>query len=171
MPFQISALPVKQFEHLFGADDDVLSAHGVKRMVVDEFPGFPCRISLKDAALGESVLLLNFEHQPVTSPYQSSHAIFIRESADQAKLGPDEVPEQLRIRLLSVRAFDDEGMLIDADVVEGTELEQLVDRMFAQPLVSYLHIHHAKPGCYGARVDRSQSSKLDYGPPSTFATA
>ncbi|MGI9494303.1 MAG: DUF1203 domain-containing protein [Geminicoccaceae bacterium] len=154
MPFQISALPTDRFQHLFGADEDVLRAHGAKRMVVSECPGSPCRISLEDAAVGESVLLLNFEHLPVSSPYRSSHAILIRENAEQAKLAPGEVPEQLRIRLLSVRAFDQEGMMIDADVVEGTDLEQLVERMLAQPSVSYLHVHHAKPGCYGARIDR-----------------
>jgi hypothetical protein len=154
MPFQISALPIDRFEHLFGADEDVLSAHGAKRMVVSECPGFPCRISMEDAAVGESVLLLNFEHQPTSSPYRSSHAIFIRENAAQAKLGPGEVPDQLRIRLLSVRAFDQEGMMIDADVAEGIDLERLVERMFAQPSTSYLHVHHAKPGCYGARIDR-----------------
>jgi len=154
MSFQISALPIGQFQHLFGKDDDVLNAHGAKRMVVDECPGCPCRISLQDAAVGESVLLLNFEHQQATTPYRSSHAIFVRENAVEAQLQPNEVPDQLRIRLLSVRAFDQDGMMIDADVAEGNDLERLVDKMFAQPPVSYLHIHHAKPGCYGARVDR-----------------
>ncbi len=155
MPFQISALPVDRFEHLFGADEDVLKAHGAKRMVADESPGFPCRISLQDAAFGESVLLLNFEHQPANSPYRSSHAIFIREHATQAQLRPDEVPEQLRIRLLSVRAFDDKGMMIDADVTEGIDLERMVEDMFAKTSVRYLHVHHAKPGCFGARIDRT----------------
>ena len=159
MPFQISALPIDKFEHLFGAGEEVLSVHGAKRMVASECPGFPCRISMKDAAVGESVLLLNFEHQPINSPYQSTHAIFVRENAVQAKFEPDEVPEQLRIRLLSVRAFDQEGMMVDADVVEGTDLERLVERMFAQPSTSYLHVHHAKPGCYGARIDRVERAK------------
>lgn len=123
-------------------------------MIVDECPGFPCRISLEDAAVGESVLLLNYEHQPAASPYQSRHAIFVREGALQAKLQPDEVPEQLRRRLLSIRAFDIENMMIEADVVEGTDLERVVERMFANQSVSYLHVHNAKPGCYAVRVDR-----------------
>ena len=158
MGFQISALPIEQFEHLLGADDDVLTAHRAKRLVASECPGFPCRISLQEAAIGETVLLLHYEHQPANSPYRSSHAIFVRENAVQANLQPDEVPDQLKRRLLSVRGFDDDGMMVDADVAEGTDLEPMVERMFAQPSVSYLHIHHAKPGCYGARVDRLKRS-------------
>lgn len=154
MPFQISALPAELFEPLFDQPDSSLRAHGARRMVADECPGFPCRISLQDAKVGESVLLLNYEHQSAESPYRSSHAVFVREHAVQAELRPNEVPEQLRIRLLSIRAFDAEGMMIDADVVEGKDLEKIVERMFANQSVGYLHVHHAKPGCYGARVDR-----------------
>jgi len=154
MPFQISALPTELFEHLFHQPDDVLRAHSARRMVVDECPGFPCRISLEDAAVGENVLLLNYEHQPTESPYRSRHAVFVREQAVQAKLQPNEVPDQLKSRLLSVRAFDVEGMMIDADVAEGVDLASVIERMFANQLVDYLHVHHAKPGCYGARVDR-----------------
>lgn len=155
MSFQISALPTRLFEHFFDQTDNALRAHGVRRMVVDDYPGFPCRVSLKDAAIGESVLLLNYQHQPASSPYQSSHAIFVREHAVQAKLEPKEVPDQLKTRLLSIRAFDVEGMMIEADVVEGAGLERIVERFFANLAVSYLHVHFAKPGCYASRVDRS----------------
>lgn len=154
MDLQIRALNVDQFSHLFGADSETLSSLGVERVVADSSPGFPCRVSLTDAELGESVLLLNYEHQPASSPYRSSHAIYIREWATEAKLGKNEVPEQLRQRLLSVRAFDCSGMMIDADVVDGHQLEPLVARMFANESVSYLHLHNAKPGCYAALVER-----------------
>lgn len=154
MPFQISALPAELFSHLFDQPDDVLRAHGAKRIFADECPGFPCRISLQDATVGESVLLLNYEHQPARSPYRSNHAVFVREGAVQAEPRPNEVPDQLRRRLLSIRAFDREGMMIDAEVVEGADLEPLVERMLANQRVDYLHAHHAKPGCFGARIDR-----------------
>lgn len=154
MGFQIRALNVDQFSHLFGASNETLASLGVERVVADENPGFPCRVSLTDAELGESVLLLNYEHQPASSPYRSCHAIFIREWASEAMLGENEIPEQLRQRLLSVRAFDCSGMMIDADVIDGHELESLLARMFANEFVSYLHLHNAKPGCYAALVER-----------------
>jgi hypothetical protein len=154
MDFQIRALNVDQFSHLFGARNETLASLGVERVAADKSPGFPCRVSLIDAELGESVLLLNYEHQAASSPYRSSHAIFVREWASEAKLGKNEIPEQLRQRLLSVRAFDASGMMIDADVVDGHQLESLVARMFVNESVSYLHLHNAKPGCYAALVER-----------------
>jgi hypothetical protein len=155
MSFRIHALPAEPFQHLFGASTDSLVALGVERRIADSKPGFPCRVSLRDAEPGETVLLLNYEHQPANSPYRASHAIFVREYAEQARPAIDEVPDVLRLRLLSVRAFDRAGMMVDADVVEGSELRPVLDRLLANPEVDYLHLHNAKPGCYAARVERA----------------
>lgn len=154
MSFQISALPIEPFQDLFGLDDDMLEAKGVRRMIVDECPGYPCRLSLKDMEVGDSALLLNYEHQPTSSPYRSSHAIFIGEGAVQATLSPGEVPLQLQRRLLSMRGFDADGMMIDADILDGADLAQSAERMLVDPSISYLHVHNAKRGCYAARIDR-----------------
>jgi hypothetical protein len=158
MGFQISALDIDQFRHLIGKDDEKLAESGVRRVVADAVPGFPCRVSLQDAEVGESVLLMNYEHQPADTPYRSSHAIYVRESASQAMLAENAVPESLRIRMLSVRAFDTDGMLLDADIVDGQEVENLIDKMFANELVNYLHVHNAKPGCYAALVERVEQA-------------
>lgn len=155
MPFQISALPADRFRHLFGADEGKLDAHGAKRVIVDADHAFPCRVSLEDARIGEAVLLLNYEHQAATSPYRSRHAIFVREHAEEARLSPDDVPHQLRRRLLSIRAFDADDMMIDGEVVDGADFERPALAMLANPKTSYLHVHNAKFGCYAARVDRA----------------
>lgn len=154
MNFQISALDVDQFSHLFGQDREALAKQGVQRVLVDNSPGFPCRVSLQDAEVGESVLLMNYEHQAVLTPYRSSHAIFVREWASQSMPSRNDVPEMLRHRLLSVRAFETSGMMIDADVADGENLEPLIERMFENESTGYLHIHNAKPGCYVALVER-----------------
>jgi hypothetical protein len=155
MSFRISGLPLSQFSPLFALSNEELARHGAVRKIADERPGFPCRVSLQDAALGESLILLNYEHLPVASPYRSSHAIYVREAAQEATLAVDEVPEQIRIRLLSVRAFDRDGMMRAADVVHGSAIEPVIEQMLADPKVDYLHIHNAKPGCYAARVERA----------------
>ena len=155
MSFRISALPAEQFAHLSGQPDDVLAAHGVTRHVVDKFPGFPCRVSLEDVPVGETVLLMNHEYLAGDTPYRGAHAIFVREHAATAAPAAGEVPDQLRRRLLSVRAFDAGHMMLDADVVEGTELEPIVARMFGDARVAFLHVHTARRGCYVARVDRA----------------
>ena len=154
MDFRIFALDVDKFSHLFGLDDDALLEQGVQRMIVDNKPGYPCRVSLQDAEVGETVLLMNYEHQAASTPYRSRHAIFVREWADQAVPARNEVPEMLRLRLLSVRAFDEAGMMVEADVVEGEHLETMIERMLANDSSDYLHIHNARLGCYAARVER-----------------
>jgi len=154
MGFKISALNIDKFSHLFGLDQETLAQHGVQRMVVDNNPGFPCRVSLRDAKVGEKVLLMNYEHQPASTPYRSSHAIFIREWASQALPEKNEIPKMFRHRLLSLRAFDVAGSMIDADIIDGEHLESLIERMLANRTTEYLHIHNAKPGCYAAVAER-----------------
>jgi len=155
MSFCITGLPLNQFAPLFSLSDEQLATHDAIRVVADERSGFPCRVSLQDAQRGESLILLNYEHLPVASPYRSRHAIYVRESATEAVLDANEVPALLRSRLLSLRAFDAKGMLRTADVVPGTAIERTIDEMFGNSEVSFLHIHYAKPGCYAARVDRA----------------
>ncbi|MDJ0909634.1 MAG: DUF1203 domain-containing protein [Woeseiaceae bacterium] len=155
MAFQISSLPEGEFAHLHELSDRELQEHGAVRMHVGVRPGFPCRVTLEDAELGEKVILVNYVHLSVATPYRSSHAVFVREKAVQARPSIDEVPESLRIRLLSIRAFDEDGMMRDADVVHGRDFETAVERLFENPAVEYLHVHNAKPGCYAARVDRA----------------
>jgi hypothetical protein len=158
MGFQITALDSDQFSHLFGQDRETLAKQGVLRMLVDNKPGFPCRVSLQDAEVGEKVLLMNYEHQPKPTPFRSSHAIFVREYASQAVPARNEVPRMFRHRLLSVRAFDASGMMIDADVIHGEHLETLIERMLENESTDILHVHNAKLGCYAAMVERIQTT-------------
>jgi len=152
--FVIRGLDPAPFVGLYGADEAVLAAAGVMRLRADATPGFPCRVTLVDAMPGDDVLLLNYEHLAVSTPYRSRHAIFVREGATAAACCADAVPEVLAIRLLSVRAFDATGMMTAADVVDGGDLAPAIARMFADPAVAYLHVHNAKRGCFAARVDR-----------------
>ncbi len=154
MGFQISALNIDHFSHLFGQDEEALAGQGIQRMIVDSDPGYPCRVSLQDAQVGENVLLMNFEHQAMPTPYRSSHAIFVREQATQAVPDKNEVPKMFRHRLLSVRAFDRSGMMIDANVIDGERLESLIQELLENKSAEFFHIHNAKPGCYAALVKR-----------------
>jgi hypothetical protein len=152
--FQIVALPSERFRPLFALSDEQLRAAGARRIVVDEKPGAPCRVSLVDAEPGETVLLLHFVHHDVDTPYRASGPIFVRESACTASPGVNELPEMVLARPQSVRAYDRSGMLVASDVVEGAALAASVRRMFADERVHYLHLHNARPGCFNCRVER-----------------
>jgi len=155
MTFRIKGLESAPFAPLYGLSDDALAAQGVLRRVVDTEFAFPDRIALKDASPGETVLLLNYVHQPAATPFRAAHAIYVREYATTAYDRIGEVPDVLRRRLISLRAFDREGMLQDADVVEGAEIERVITRLFSQHDTAYLHAHFAKPGCYAALIERA----------------
>ncbi len=154
MSFRITGLPPEPFRHLFGLDDAQLADRGIKRYIADSKPGFPDRIELRDAEPGESVLLLNYTHQPANSPYRASHAIFVLEGAKGRYDRIDAVPEVFRPRMLSLRAFDEQGLMVDADLVDGREVEGLIERLLGNDAVAYIHAHYAKRGCYAGRIER-----------------
>jgi len=157
MDFRITGLRREPFEALFSMTPEQLAERGAVRKVADAKPGFPCRVSLVDAEPGEEVILVHHEHHSAPTPYRASHAIYIRAQARDTYDRVNEVPELLRLRVLSVRAFDAQGMMVDADLVDGRELEGSIRRLLARPSVDRLHIHFAKTGCYAALVTRAES--------------
>jgi Protein of unknown function (DUF1203) len=155
MRFRIRGLPAEEFKHLFTMADEELARHGAVRLTADSRdPGYPCRVSLTDSKPGDELILVNYEHLPVDSPYRMRFAIFVREG-DETYDKVDEIPAQLRSRTLAVRAFDRKGMMTGFQLAEGSELEAAIEKQFRTPGADYLHVHFAAPGCYAARIDRA----------------
>ena len=154
MSFRVLGLAPDLFRPYFAMPDDQLAGIGAIRLVADQ-PGLPCRVSLAHASVGDELLLLNYEHQPATTPYRARHAIYVSRASTRAFDAVGEVPEVILARLVSVRAFDASHMMIDADVVDGAQAAPLFERLLANPAASYLQVHNAKRGCYSARVERA----------------
>lgn len=152
MHFRIRGLPAEDFAPLFALSDEELREHGAVRRIADG--PRPCRISLTDAKTGDELILVNYEHHAVASPYRMRFAVYVR-AGEQTFDAVDAVPEQLRTRILALRAFDRDAMMIAWEVIEGTRLEQAIKRQFADQRAAYLHVHFAAPGCYAARVERA----------------
>ncbi|MEA3061615.1 MAG: hypothetical protein QOJ94_1396 [Sphingomonadales bacterium] len=154
MSFRVAGLSPEPFRHLFGLSDEALAAHGARRYVCDG-PGFPDRIEISDAAPGETLLLVNYLHQPAATPYRASHAIFVREREVAPTDMVDDIPPAMRVRPLSLRAFDADDLMVDGDLVDGRDAESLIERLFADPQVAYIHTHYAKRGCYAGLIERA----------------
>lgn len=152
MSFLLCGLAASQFEHLFGKSQSELELEGASRVIAGE--GFPCRVTLSDAEPGEAVLLLTYEHQPGRTAYRSSGPIYVREGNHPTAV-LDRIPDQMRGRLFSVRAYDAEHQMVEADVALGSDLETLIETLFSDPQASYLHVHHARRGCFAFKVDRA----------------
>lgn len=152
MGFLLSGLAASEFEHLFGKSETELKLEGAVRVAAGE--GFPCRVTLRDAEPGEAVLLLTYEHQPGATPYRSSGPIYVREGNHPTTV-LDRIPDEMRGRLFSVRAYDAEHQMVEADVAPGADLETLIETLFSDSRASYLHAHHARRGCFAFKVDRA----------------
>jgi len=155
MSFRITGLPAEHFAPLFDLSDTELEANGAVRRIADaRVPGYPCRVSLTDSRPGDELLLVNYEHHPVASPYRMRFAVYVRRG-EETYDAIDEVPEQLRTRTLAVRSFDADAMMLAWDLVDGRHLIGGLERLLDDPRAAYVHIHFAAPGCYAARAERA----------------
>jgi len=154
MSFQVRPLRRTLFAPLFDLPADALADHRAVRVTATAKPGFPCRVSLTDAEPGEILLLVNYEHQPANSPYRASHAVYVRKTAEEAQLPPNVLPPYFTGRQISLRAFDEAGMIVDAELVDGDCAEPVIETLLALPDSAYLHAHFAKYGCFACRIER-----------------
>lgn len=155
MTYSITGLEPSPFAHLVGLGDEELSAHGAIRMTADKRPSFPCRVTLDDAEIGETLLLVNHVSHDGDNPYRASHAIFVSEGATEAAHYQDAVPPALDRRILSLRAFDEAGMMTNAALAQPGEADAIIRRLLADPTVDHVDAHNAIRGCFAARVVRS----------------
>ena len=150
--FHIKSLEASEFSNLFELDQSGLQKIGAIKMIVDKKPGFPCRVSLEDAEIGEEIMLLPYQHHKTQAPYQSTGPVFVRKNAKAARLMINEIPKMLQHRLLSLRAYDSNGMMKESSLTEGHNLKDALEKIFTNPDISYIHIHNAKAGCYNCEV-------------------
>jgi Protein of unknown function (DUF1203) len=154
MSYVVRGLDPASFRSLFGLPDNALAKRGVVRMTVDN-PTFPCRVSLTDRAIGETVLLLNHISHDVANPYRASHAIFVTESDEAAAEYVDRIPPVFEKRVLSLRGFDAEGMMVDAALAQPGEADSAIRRLFESPQILSIHAHNATRGCFSAKIERN----------------
>jgi hypothetical protein len=155
MDFTITGLPVDDFSHLFGLSDNELASYGAKRYICDETPGFPDRIEMRDAEIGEQLILLNHTSMGKNSPYRATHAIFVLENASQRYHSENEIPPVMYNRMLSLRGFDQDGMMVDAKIAKGDDIRKAVLELLADKRVVHIDAHNAAQGCFSGRIKRA----------------
>jgi hypothetical protein len=154
MAYRIEGLAPAAFESLFGMMDGELAARGAVRVVADSPSGYPCRVSLADAAPGEELVLLNHVSHDVAGPFRTAYGIYVRKGAETAAF-TDEPPEMLDKRTLGLRGFDGEGMLRGALLALPGEADARIRELFERPEIATIHAHNAAYGCFLARIERN----------------
>lgn len=155
MTYRIRGLDPEPFKPLFGLPDEELASRGVVRLIANSKPGFPCRITLEDRDVGEGLLLLNHVSHDVAGPYRASHAIFVTEGASESAVYVEVVPAVLDRRILSLRAFDRGGMMVEAALAQPGDADTAIRSLFENPATAYIHAHNAVRGCFAAVVERA----------------
>lgn len=153
MEFIIRGLPAENYDHLFGMSDAELEANGAKRYLCDAKPGFPDRIEMRDAEIGQTLLLINHTSMDKNTPYKASHAIFVREGAKSTYEARNEIPAVMCDRLMSLRAFDHAGMMADAKVATGAEIKAFVVNALKDDSIAHIDAHTATRGCFIGRIE------------------
>jgi hypothetical protein len=155
MAYRMEGLAPEAFESLFGMMDGELAARGMMRVTADSDFGFPCRVSLRDAAPGEELVLLNHVSHDVDGPFRTTYAIFVRKDAEAPASFTDEAPPYLDRRTLSLRGFGADGMLKDGLLAMPGEADAKIRALFERPEVETIHAHAATYGCFLARIERT----------------
>lgn len=153
MTYRIAGLPPEIFSPLFALDDAGLAERHARR-VRAQGAGYPCRVSLTDAAEGEPLILLNHVSHDVAGPFRTAYAIYVREAADKAPVYRDEAPLYLDRRTLGLRGFDADGMLCGALLAMPGEADARIRELFGRPEIAAIHAHNAAYGCFLAQVER-----------------
>ena len=83
--FQFYALPVAVAEAIYRGDSTGVDVHEV---TADAHPGYPCRLSLEDATVGETLYALSYEHQAAQNPYRASGPYFRSPGAAAGRTRP-----------------------------------------------------------------------------------
>ncbi len=154
MMITTTGLAAEPFQPLFALDDAELRERGIRRMIApdDAGIGYPCRVSLEFARPGEELLLLNDRHlDDAHSPYRAEGPIFIRQQAMQFHW-EGEWPEIVMQRAMSVRAYDHDGIMIEADLAEKDALKDLVSEWLSRSHVAHVDIHSTRRGCFFCRL-------------------
>jgi Protein of unknown function (DUF1203) len=156
MTYKIAGICPKTHVHLFAMNDAELAAINARRVTASANKGFPCRVSLKDASEGESLILFHHVSHDVATPYKSAYAIYVREAAMQAVEFVDQTPPVFDGRPIALRGFDADGNLANAVLALPGLADTRIRELFADENIAYIHAHNAAHGCFSAAIERTR---------------
>lgn len=156
MNYRVAGLDPEPFAPFFTMDEDELRALGATRLIAVRAGSYPCRVSLKRADKGEELILINHEHHAAPhSPYRARGPIFVSRGATEKREYIGELPPMMRDVMLSLRAYDSRGFLVEAEICEGPYADIALRRMLSGERIAYVQAHFARQGCFAAQFARA----------------
>jgi len=102
---------------------------------------------------GERVILFPYEAIPAGHPYSESGPIFVHADRCQRYSATREYPSDFRNGRV-FRAYNANCGMIDAEVVNGSEPEAVVEKLLQNPETAFVHARSVTHGCYTFGVER-----------------
>ena len=107
---------------------------------------------MRDAEIGESLILVNHITINGQTPYAASHAIFILEGAEKTLLCFKRNSEGNASQAFVFTGFDHDNIIVDATLAEGDSIKFDIQKLFQLPQVEKIHAHYALRGCFAAEI-------------------
>lgn len=155
MTYRITGLNPANYAELFTMSDTALAAINARRVTANANRGFPCRVSLEDAAEGDELILFHHVSHDAKTPYRSAYAIYVSKSAKVAADYVDALPPVFEGRPIALRGFDVDGNLRNASLALPGQVDARIRELFEQDEIAYIHAHNAAHGCFSAAITRN----------------
>ena len=128
---------------------------GNRLEVVRDGKPHQCRVCLTLSHPEEGVILL--AHRPFESgqPYAETGPIFVHERTCQPYTDDSAYPPEFPRSAVVLRAYSSEDRIVDAQAVGQRIVEEVINEMFANPAIQYLHARNLGYGCFMFRINRS----------------
>jgi len=150
--FQIIPLPTEIADAARRVANTGAADHAL--ITVDSPESAPCRHCLRWAQPGERVILFPYAPIPAGHPYSETGPIFVHANACQRYSATNEYPADFRNGRV-VRAYDSNYNIIDAQVVDGSEPEVVIESLFQNPDTVFVDVRSVTRGCFTFRVQRA----------------
>lgn len=153
--FLFKGLKKDQFLYLDRLTQKELQRKHIKKLIVDEESGFPCRVSMKEGKIGETFYLLSFQHLNNHSPYDASGPIYVTLDNEEATLEVNEIPPIVFNRAISLHCYDINSMMIEGHIFEPRTLtSRIIGDILNNEDIFFIDAHNAARGCYSSRIYR-----------------
>ena len=150
--FRILPLPTEIAEAARHAVEAGASDHAI---VSADSPGSsPCRHCLRWAQPGERVILFPYAAIPSGHPYSEMGPIFVHADECRRYSATNEYPADFRNGRV-FRAYDAKYKIIDAQVMNGSEPEAVIESLFQNPDTAFVDVRSVTHGCFTFRVQRA----------------
>jgi uncharacterized protein DUF1203 len=123
-------------------------------VIADSPNGYPCRHCLRWAKKGERMILFPYTAIPHGHPYSESGPVFVHVEPCEQYAVTREFPADLRKGRV-MRAYNSQFDMIDAEVVNGSEPETAIEKLFQNPETAFLDARSVTRGCYTFRIRRA----------------